>query len=245
MARNIYVHYGSPSGLEDLLPHVRIRVLGPPTPEQAASTRHPFEPDKPWQHAAEQQQFWRDRPGGPADGDAEPFADAPVLDRDHAAAHARWFCRRIDEARAAQTLELVRSLDRVINDTSVILLFEVGQAKLLFPGDAQLESWGFALEQAGVAEDLAGVTFYKVGHHGSLDATPRRLWHGFAHMGGEGAPGRLQTALSTFAGAHGHPERGTEVPRPKLVGALHAKTSCVATPNFGNDRIVREIEIPI
>jgi beta-lactamase superfamily II metal-dependent hydrolase len=41
----------------------------------------------------------------------------------------------------------VTMLDKVMNNTSVILVFEVGNKKLLFPGDAQLENWLFALEQ--------------------------------------------------------------------------------------------------
>jgi hypothetical protein len=35
-----------------------------------------------------------------------------------------------------------------MNNTSVILFFEVGSKKLLFPGDAQIENWSYALEDA-------------------------------------------------------------------------------------------------
>ena len=71
-----------------------------------------------------------------------------------------------------------------MNNTSLILLFEVNGKKLLFPGDAQLENWSYALTEAQdtkkVRAMLADVDFYKVGHHGSLNATPRKLlWEAF------------------------------------------------------------------
>jgi hypothetical protein len=34
-----------------------------------------------------------------------------------------------------------------MNDTSVILLFEIGTKRLLFRGDAQLETWSYALRK--------------------------------------------------------------------------------------------------
>ena len=73
-------------------------------------------------------------------------------------------------------LAIVRSLDYALNNTSLILLFEIGGTRLLFPGDAQIENWSYALFDAPNHEEiqarLAGANFYKVGHHGSLNATP-------------------------------------------------------------------------
>ena len=115
------------------------------------------------------------------------------------------------------------------------LLFEVGTKKLLFPGDAQIENWSFALEDAPDAEKtrklLAKVDFYKVGHHGSRNATPKTLlWVNFAKRGKE--KGRLQTALSTLKGKHGTPAKKTEVPRKTLVDALELETVLVTTEGF-------------
>ena len=84
---------------------------------------------------------------------------------------SRWFVRRLRGARAKSLLELVTILDSVMNNTSVILLFEVGGKKLLFPGDAQIESWSYALARADVRAALAGVDVLKVGHHGSRYST--------------------------------------------------------------------------
>ena len=85
--------------------------------------------------------------------------------------------------RGDQLLEIVRILDMQMNNTSVILLFEVGTKKLLFPGDAQLENWMYSLKEAkeasAVRKLLSDVDVYKVGHHGSLNATPKTLWNLF------------------------------------------------------------------
>ena len=70
----------------------------------------------------------------------------------------------------------MRSIDDALNNTSLILLFDIGGKKLLFPGDAQIENWRYALFDAPTGGDirasLADVAIYKVGHHGSLNGTP-------------------------------------------------------------------------
>ena len=64
------------------------------------------------------------------------------------------------------------SVDDALNSTSLILLFTVGDTKLLFPGDAQIENWQYALKLSDRSEQivkkLETVDVYKVGHHGSL-----------------------------------------------------------------------------
>ena len=116
-----------------------------------------------------------------------------------------------------------------MNNTSLILLFEVFGKKLLFPGDAQLENWSYALEDAPDAAKtralLADVDVYKVGHHGSLNATPKTLlWEDFKHRNKSGAQ-RLVTLLSTMPGKHGKVANKTEVPRRPLLAALKAETA--------------------
>ncbi len=64
------------------------------------------------------------------------------------------------------------SLDKAINGTSLMLMFEFGSAFLLFPGDAQWGTWNAALRDDISRELIARTTFYKVGHHGSHNATP-------------------------------------------------------------------------
>ncbi|MEA2162770.1 MAG: hypothetical protein QOK37_897 [Thermoanaerobaculia bacterium] len=65
------------------------------------------------------------------------------------------------------------STDAQINNTSLMLLFEIGSAVLLFPGDAQWGTWEAALNDEEWQPLLRKVTFLKVGHHASENATPK------------------------------------------------------------------------
>jgi beta-lactamase superfamily II metal-dependent hydrolase len=220
-ARAVWAHHGSNSGLEKLLPGVKVRVLGPPTLAQSEKIRRmrSSDPDQFWQLLGGERSMRGMRV-------APPLADGRVP------AEARWFRDRIASLSAEQLLEIVRVLDDQMNNTSLILLFEVGGKRLLFPGDAQIENWSWALQDAPDHEKtrklLAEVDFYKVGHHGSRNATPRKLlWENFAKRGK--ARGRLKTALSTLKGKHGSAAKKTEVPRGTLLKALQGETEFLST----------------
>lgn len=73
---------------------------------------------------------------------------------------------------ALEPLELVYRLDNSINGTSLVILIEIGTTKLLFPGDAQWGTWNAMQKNTDVWALLKGTTIYKVGHHGSHNATP-------------------------------------------------------------------------
>jgi len=64
------------------------------------------------------------------------------------------------------------ALDSAVNGTSLMLIFQFGKATLLFPGDAQWGTWELAMKDPEWRGLLAKTTFYKVGHHGSHNATP-------------------------------------------------------------------------
>jgi hypothetical protein len=223
-AGRFYVHFGSPSGLEKILPGVRTRVLGPPTVEQwdkiaAERTR---DPDEFWHFTS----YWGFQ------GKAAALAVStkagvfpPRFRSSEVPPRVRWFIKRADAIRGDQMLAMVRALDQAMNNTSVILLFQVGRMKLLFPGDAQIENWSFALGKAAIRKTLADVNLYKVGHHGSLNATPKTLWRGFTKKKG----GVLHTVVSTRPGKHGDPHAGTEVPRKTLVAELKKHSHYVST----------------
>lgn len=220
MAPNSYVYHGSNSGLKKVLPGVKIHVLGPPTLKQSSAIRQQREKDN--------DEFWHFQAAagerfGAASGRLFPRA-ATYQKGDKPPPFARWLIPRMLSVRAEQLLEIVRILDEEMNNTSVILLFETANRKLLFPGDAQLENWLYALKEspraAAIRDLLADVDLYKVGHHGSLNATPKSLWRLFKQKGPKTKPDRLQTIVSTKEGKHGSPDKGTEVPREKLVTAL-------------------------
>lgn len=245
--KHFYVHHGSESGLEDLLPGVRTHVLGPPTLEQSEAIRKQRSSDKDefwqlrfadWQvNVAEGLKFWSLQAAAGRDISSKRsslFADSLSCQSSQMApSYTRWFIRRMNALRGEQLLEIVRSLDKVMNNTSIILLFEVGDKKLLFPGDAQIESWAYALKEpknkAATETLLRGVSLYKVGHHGSRNATPKTLWAMVKPQNVAPSHAILQTVVSTKAGKHGHEKDATEVPRLTLVEELRKSSSYFST----------------
>jgi hypothetical protein len=210
--------------LNNLLPGVKISVLGPPTLEQSNSirTERARDPQEFWQFC----NFWASR----------HLALKTAPSRSKRAAEpppgVRWFIRQTRRIQADLTLELVRELDTVLNNTSLILLLEAGNRKLLFPGDAQIENWAFALRNPEWRRLLTDVNLYKVGHHGSRNATPKSLWALFRHRGDEDQPERLTALCSTRSGKHGSAKSGTEVPRRILVEELRRKSAFSSTEEY-------------
>jgi hypothetical protein len=218
-ATAVWARHGSRSGLERLLPGVKIQILGPPDLTQSEKIRsmRKRDPDQFWHLLAggatpHNQNLLVAGPRG--NGARRPTAPVPL--------EGRWFRDRLQRMRGSQLLEIVRRLDDELNNTSLILLFEVFGKKMLFPGDAQIENWSYALVDAPSAKKtkaaLAGVDIYKVGHHGSLNATPKKLlWEAFTKRG---TKKRLTTLLSTMPGKHGKATSKTEVTRRSLLKAL-------------------------
>jgi hypothetical protein len=223
-----WARHGSRTRLERLLPGVKVHILGPPdlTQSEKIRTQRQRDPDE----------FWHLLVGsaGARSGNALAAGIDGGRSRGGGRAvpvEARWFRNRLESLRGSELLEIVRTLDDQMNNTSLILLFEVFGKKLLFPGDAQIENWTYALVDASDAEKtktrLAAVDVYKVGHHGSLNATPRKLlWEAFTKRGSRK---RLKTLLSTMRGKHGKVASKTEVPRRTLVSALENESDLKAT----------------
>jgi len=65
------------------------------------------------------------------------------------------------------------ALEKAVNGTSLVLVFEIEDAVLFFPGDAQWGTWKAILSDEKAAELLSRAKFWKVGHHGSHNATPQ------------------------------------------------------------------------
>ena len=101
-----------------------------------------------------------------------------------------------------------------------------GAEALLFSGDAQLENWSYALENKKDRDKLRNVKLYKVGHHGSTNATPKKLWNLFKRRGAIRDP--LITLLSTEKGHH------SKVPRESLLNALDKETELDSTQSWRN-----------
>ncbi|HET8773336.1 MAG TPA: MBL fold metallo-hydrolase [Thermoanaerobaculia bacterium] len=69
-------------------------------------------------------------------------------------------------------LYAVKALDGFINGESLVLVLEIGKARLLLTGDAEVGAWMTILGNEAALALAASATFVKVGHHGSHNATP-------------------------------------------------------------------------
>jgi hypothetical protein len=222
----VYLHYGASSGIETLIPGIGVRVLGPPTLEQWPEIARQREEDP---------EFWMlHRAVVDSPGFSDLVAAASTADREAGSSAAlgpeQWLIQRMRRQELRSLLRIVRVLDDVLNNTSLILLIQAGPIRMLFPGDAQIENWNFALKNAPDREDvlreLALVDLYKVGHHGSRNATPRTLFGLWADEANRARP--MYGLMSTLSGVHGDSE-ATAVPRATLVTALGERMALVST----------------
>jgi hypothetical protein len=239
----IYARYGDTLPMDAALPGVHVRVLGPPTVAQWEAIRgqRSSDADEFWQL---RQRFWETESNI---GSGRPWAVGETCTPEPFL--ARWVIPRIRNIREDQMLSIVRALDTSLNNTSLILLIDVGPVRLLFPGDAQIESWLYALREGPDADKnldlLANVNLYKVGHHGSLNATPKTLWKNFAYRSEDGSdPRRMWSVVSTKSKVHGRTSAGTEVPRHTLIRALESETNFHTTQDQRTfDAFFHDIEL--
>jgi hypothetical protein len=81
---------------------------------------------------------------------------------------------------------LAFALDQILNNTSVVACFTYRHKTLLFPGDAQYGNWQSWMDTPEGESIFEHVDFFKIAHHGSLNATPKsaleKMHDGFAAM---------------------------------------------------------------
>jgi len=243
--KRVYAYHGSNSGLGAVLPGIKVHVLGPPTLKQSEKIRK--------QRAKDPNEFWhltlRRLTAAQAnlDRSAALFPGHPTMRASKLPLSLRWIASRLKAAQGEQLLGILRALDEQMNNTSLILLFEAGKKKkkLLFPGDAQIENWQHALASEKYMKLLQDVDLYKVGHHGSLNATPKTMWAAFKKRGPKTAKGRLTSMLSTLPGKHGHEKSGTEVPRTTLLSALKTESELHSTHTMNPNHLCEEVTIDL
>lgn len=220
--KHAYVYAGSKTGLEKLLPGVKIMVLGPPTLKQT--------PDIKKQKSWDEDEFWKlynrltintSKNLTTIKGSSALFPDAETVAVSKLPSFNKWLIKKLDIIQLQNLKQLVRIMDNALNNTSVVLLFTIGNKALLFPGDAQHENWSYALSNQKIKDELKNVTLYKVGHHGSTNATPKTMWNIISKKN------PLTTLLSTKAGKH------SGVPQKTLVEVLDNKSTLINTQKFG------------
>jgi hypothetical protein len=221
-----YLSAGMPSKIAEIILGIGVRVLGPPTIAQheAITEQRADDPDEFWFgqlgsiETLEPRLLDTSRTAPPSDVEPGPVA---------------WIVEKLARQQLASLQRIVRTVDDALNNTSLILLIDVGDKRLLLPGDAQSENWSWALVHAPEKDEyrelLAKVDLYKVGHHGSRNATPKSLYG--LWEAGPGSEHEMMALLSTMPGVHGR-SAATAVPRGPLVEALDRRMDLVRTDDL-------------
>jgi hypothetical protein len=190
-----------------------------------------------------------DPPGSGKDSEAECYR--PESFREWVQPRKKWGKITRNEARPARefleraleasqpiaAIMAAKKLNAFLNNQSLVVLFTFRGKKLLFVGDAQAGNWQHWLfdtnkrqvesgMSATAKQILTSLDFYKMGHHGSSNSTPKAV----VEVLGQGR--RFTTMCSTEAGVYGtenpdDPSKGTEVPRDPLCEQLDAESAFV------------------
>jgi hypothetical protein len=192
---------------------------------------------------AAQDLFFRRHYGFPGDPLADPVGE--------------W--RRIDfEWLVGGLSRLALQLDVGVNNTSLALAFELPDGRtLIFPGDAQIGNWLSWRTLTFKVKDKAGrdvevtskdllnrAVFYKVGHHGSHNATMK--------VGGleEMTSGDLVAMIPTdqdYARTKRPPETGWEMPAHGVYEALRGFTNgrIIRADHASADQLAQEVDTTV
>ncbi|MCV9945131.1 hypothetical protein [Rhizobium sp. BT-175] len=150
-----------------LLPGIEIFALGPPRNRDALN-----QPDPPTEQTL-LSGFLVVPDGTNPEKRFQPFGPDWVLDSPEII---------VDQEELRQAASMIdmyelaaAEIDADINNTSLILIFRVGDHYLLFPGDAQWGPWQLLLADEGAVELLKKVSFVKISHHASHNGSPKTL----------------------------------------------------------------------
>jgi beta-lactamase superfamily II metal-dependent hydrolase len=136
--------------------------------------------------------------------------------------------RTVIESQPDLLAAVAKQADNTLNNQSLVVLFTFNGKHLLFAGDAQWGNWenflyggklgasGHTALTAQSRSILGSLDFYKVGHHGSTNATPKDALNAMR----EGCV----AMCSTQPDCYGKVSSGTEVPRIPLLEAIEKRT---------------------
>lgn len=148
--------------------------------------------------------------------------------------------RLLQQSQPIAALTAAKQLNSFLNNQSLVILFAFKGKKLLFVGDAQAGNWEHWLFDTDTPDKkasgplgavarqvLTSLDFYKVGHHGSGNSTPKVAAE---TMGTQGR--RFAAMCSTQGDVYGtedpdDPTKGTEVPRGPLLDKLASESALV------------------
>lgn len=207
----------------DVITGMTVHVLGPPRDPDEIEELDPASDDETYKalmlQAAlvTQQQVpapfserWR-----VPDNDSSPRLAADDLKRLKGLAHS------------ADALLAAKAVDDMINSTSLVLVLEIGTARLLLPGDAEWGTWKRILADNKARSLLRGASFFKVGHHGSHNATSKTLVE-------KVLPREIPAMVSTQAGSGNY---RNNIPLKDLLTALEEHDISYARSDLGDEAL--------
>jgi beta-lactamase superfamily II metal-dependent hydrolase len=156
-----------------VLPRVRIHVLGPARDPELIEELDPEDDGETYKAIALRAAAASEI----ADSTVPPFGDGWSVGDDESGftlepdtvEAIRTVTREVDAVFAAE------KVDGMINSTSLVLILELGKLRLLLPGDAEWGTWKRILNDEEAVALLKATSFFKVGHHGSHNATSKTL----------------------------------------------------------------------
>jgi hypothetical protein len=184
------------------IPGLSVRFLGPPRDEAFLRKMDPPKPERYLRLGAGGVATWQDAVF-PFRHVREPSSGGPIL--------TERLRRQLQRAVEFSPEALAFALDQALNNTSLVCHFSYRGRSLLFPGDAQFGNWKAWLDEDEASEILRGVSFYKVAHHGSENATPKTALEGMS-------TGAFAAMLSTQS------TPWPSIPYPKLMDAIERQT---------------------
>lgn len=146
----------------------------------------------------------------------------------------------LEQSQPSAALTAAKQLNSFLNNQSLVILFTFKGKKLLFVGDAQAGNWEHWLFDTDTPDKtasgaikstaqqiLTSLDFYKVGHHGSGNATPKAVVQAMGMR-----ERKFAAMCSTQADVYGtedpdDPAKGTEVPREPLLEKLASESALV------------------
>jgi beta-lactamase superfamily II metal-dependent hydrolase len=135
------------------------------------------------------------------------FDEKPSLDKETR--------ERLERIHDGLETKLAIALDNALNNTSLMLMLVIGKAHLLFPGDAQWGTWRELMDNDAACELLRNTTFYKVGHHGSHNATPASFVE--KYLGTDGGDTWAMVPVTPYG-------KWPEIPRKPLLDKIKERT---------------------
>lgn len=175
---------------------------------------------------------------------AEPDHDYPQKDLQGFSINYKEIVNNVDNSQPDMLAAAAGKIETFLNNQSLVVLFKFAGKNLLFVGDAQAgnwEHWLYKLDapvkdptKAGdiikeSQELLQTIDFYKVGHHGSTNATPIQVVEALAT---NHSPDGFVSMCSTEFGVYGNDKKGTEVPRTPLMKALSDECALLRSDSF-------------